>query len=118
MEKLWEEMRAYAEQVEDLEVYLFLFLLLFTLWFIRNTVKYYKGEKKKVKTLHRFAKEGEVESQRQLAKRYQKGYAVKKSCNRAAFWFQKAAYSGDEEAKEHLKSFLEKRNSSGKDKKC
>ncbi|MFT7880036.1 MAG: SEL1-like repeat protein [Sulfurimonas sp.] len=118
MEKLFEEMRRYTSQVEDLEVYCFLLLLLFTLWFIRNTLKYYYGEKKKVKTLHRFAKEGEADSQFQLAKRYQKGYAVKKSCNRAAFWFQKAAYSGDEEAKEHLKSFLEKRNSSGNDKKC
>jgi TPR repeat protein len=118
VEKLLEEIILYADQVEDLEVYIFLLLLFFTLWFIRNTMKYYYGEKKKVKTLHRFAKEGEVDSQYQLAKRYQKGYAVKKSCNLAAFWFQKAAYSGDEEAKEHLKSFLEKRNSSGNDKKC
>ena len=118
MEKLLEEIIAYVQQAEELEIYIFLFLLLFTLWFIRNTVKYYYGEKKKVKTLHRFAKEGEVHSQCQLAKRYQKGYAVKKSCNQAAFWFQKASYSGDEEAKEHLKTFLEKRNSSGNDKKC
>lgn len=105
-------------KIEDLEVYIFLILLLFTLWFIRNTVKYYLGEKKTVKRLHRFAKEGEVESQYQLAKRYQKGSAVKKSCNRAAFWYQKAAYSGDEKAREHLKSFLEKRRRSRKQEKC
>lgn len=118
MDKFIEEFITYTGTIEDLEVYLFLFLLLFTFWFIRNTVKYYRGEKKKVKTLHRFAKEGEVESQYQLAKRYQKGNAVIKSCTKAAFWYQKAAYAGDEEARVHLKFFLEKRKSARNDKKC
>ena len=108
----------YVSKIEDLEVYILLFLSLFTLWFIRSTIKYYKGEKKKVKILHRFAKEGEVQSQFQLAKRFQKGIAVKKSCNQAAFWYQKAAYSGDEQAQEHLKKFLEKRSRSRDHKKC
>ncbi|MDD3500462.1 SEL1-like repeat protein [Sulfurovum sp.] len=105
-------------KIEDFEVYIFLILLIFTLWFIRNTVKYYQGEKKTVKRLHRFAKEGEVESQYQLAKRFQKGNAVKKSCNQAAFWYQKAAYSGDEKAQEHLKLFLEKQKRSRDKNRC
>lgn len=118
MEKLLEEIIGYIEKIEDLEVYLFLVLLLFTIWFIRNTIKYHQGEKKKVKRLLRFAKEGEVQSQYQLAKRYQKGNSVKKSCAKAAFWYQKAAYSGDEEAREHLNLFLKKHNSSRNHKRC
>jgi TPR repeat protein len=98
----------YISKIENLELYLFLILLLFTLWFIRNTIKYYKGEKKKVKTLHRFAKAGEVAAQFQLAKRYQKGKAVKKSCNKAAFWYRQAAYSGDKAAKEQWTLFFKK----------
>lgn len=118
MEKYYQVFIDYCNSVEDLEFYIFTFLLLFTLWFIRNTILHYKGEKRKVKLLHRYAKEGEAESQYKLAKRYQKGEAVKKSCNRAAFWYQKAAYSGDEEARKHLKSFLEKRNKSRNKKRC
>jgi TPR repeat protein len=118
MDKRIEEIIVDIGKIEDIEVYIFLILLLFTLWFIRNTVKYYQGEKKAVKRLHRFAKEGEVQSQYQLAKRYQKGNAVRKSCNQAAFWYQKAAYSGDEKAQEHLKLFLEKRRRSRKQEKC
>ena len=118
MEKYYQAFIDYCKSVEDLELYIFIFLLLFTLWFIRNTFFHYKGEKRKVKQLHRFAKEGETESQFKLAKRYQKGEAVKKSCNQAAFWYQKAAYSGDEEAREHLKTFLEKRNKSRNKKRC
>jgi len=94
----------YFNDMENIELYIILALFIFTIWFILNTVKYYKGEKRKVKHLHRFAKEGEVEAQHHLAKRYQKGYAVKKSCQKAAFWYQKAAFSGDDDAK----SFLEK----------
>lgn len=109
MEKSSQSILTYFNGIEDIELYLFIFLLLFTLWFIRNTFLHYKAEKRKVKHLHRFAKEGEVESQHQLAKRYQKGNAVKKSCNQAAFWYQKAAFSGDEDAREHLKKFLERR---------
>ncbi|UFH58521.1 SEL1-like repeat protein [Sulfurovum mangrovi] len=117
MEKL-EGIIAYITKIENLELYLFLFLLLFTLWFIRNTVKYYKGEKKKVKTLHRFAKAGESDSQYQLAKRYQKGKAVKKSCNKAAFWYRQAAYSGDKAAKKQWRLFLKKRKSTRNNNKC
>ena len=51
---------------------------------------------------------------RTLQKRYQKGKQVKKSCEKAAFWYQKAAFSGDEKAKGHLEKFFEKYNRKGK----
>ena len=95
--------------MENLELYILLALLLFTLWFIRNTIKYYKGEKRNVKHLHRFAKEGEVKAQNHLAKRYHKGNMVKKSAQRAAFWSQKAAFSGDTDAKEFLETITKKK---------
>jgi len=91
----------------DGEVIIFGLLALFTLWFIRNTINYYYGEKRKLKHMHRFAKEGDVEAQRHLAKRYRKGDMVRKSCDQAAFWYQKAAFSGDEEAKGFLQKFFE-----------
>ena len=94
----------FFEALEHLELSIIVALFIFTVWFILNTIKYYKGEKRKVKHLHRFAKEGEADAQHHLAKRYQKGFAVKKSCQKAAFWYQKAAFSGDPDAK----SFLEK----------
>ena len=94
----------FFEDLENIELYIIVALFIFTVWFILNTIKYYKGEKRKVKHLHRFAKEGEADAQHHLAKRYQKGFAVKKSCQKAAFWYQKAAFSGDPDAK----SFLEK----------
>lgn len=99
----------YLEKIEHLELYIIVVLCIFTIWFIFNTVKYYKGEKRKVKHLHRFAKEGETKEQYHLAKRYQKGYAVKKNCQQAAFWYQKAAFSGDEDAKDSLEKMLEKK---------
>ena len=99
----------YFNDIENIELYIIFALLVFTLWFILNTIKYYKGEKRKVKHLHRFAKEGEVEAQHHLAKRYQKGYAVKKSCQKAAFWYQKAAFSGDSDAKSFLEKILKKK---------
>ena len=40
---------------------------------------------------------------------------VKKNCQKAAFWYQKAAFSGNEEAKGALQKFLE--NSKNKKKK-
>ena len=92
-----------------MELYILLALLLFTLWFIRNTIKYYKGEKRNVKHLHRFAKEGEVEAQKHLSKRYHKGNMVKKSPQNAAFWSQKAAFSGDTDAKEFLETIRKKK---------
>jgi len=97
----------------NIELYLLVVLLLFTLWFIRSTVKYYFGQKRKLKQMHRFAKEGDLEAQRHLAKRYQKGDILPKSCERAAYWYQKAAFSGDDEAKGFLEKFLE-----NKRKKC
>ena len=89
------------------ELYLLVVLFLFTLWFIRSTIRYYYGEKRKLKHMHRFAREGDLEAQQHLAKRYQKGDILPKSCERAAYWYQKAALSGDEEAKGFLEKFLE-----------
>jgi len=99
----------FFENLENIELYIIIALFVFTVWFIINTIKYYKGEKRKVKHLHRFAKEGEAEAQHHLAKRYQKGFAVKKSCQKAAFWYQKAAFSGDPDAKDHLKKIRKKK---------
>lgn len=92
--------------MENLELYLIAGLTLFLIWFIYNTVKYYYGEKRKMKNLHRFAKEGEVEAQHDLAHSYEEGKVVKKDLKKAAFWYQQAAFSGDEEAKGELKKFL------------
>jgi len=97
------------KNIEDIELYIIVVLFLFIIWFIFNTKKFYHGEKRKIKNLHRFAKEGEVEAQQDLAQRYQKGEMVKKSCDHAAFWYQKAAFSGDEKAKGYLQKFLDKR---------
>ena len=94
-------------KIENIELYLIVFLILFTLWFIRNTVEHYHGEKRKIKNLHRFAKEGEREAQHHLAQHYHKGYFVKKNCERAAFWYHSAALKGDEKAKGHLENFLQ-----------
>ena len=51
----------------------------------------------------------EAEAQHHLAKRYQKGTAVKKSCQQAAFWYQKAAFSGDTDAKNFLEDMRKKK---------
>jgi len=92
--------------MENFELYIIGLLIVAIIWISVNTVKYYRGEKRKVKHLHRFAKEGEVEAQSKLAKRYHKGNMVKKDCQKAAFWYQKAAFKGDKEAKEHLEKFF------------
>ena len=97
------------QNTENIELYIFVFLVLFTLWFIANTVKYYKGEKRKVKNLHRFAREGESISQYELAKRYAKGDAVRKSCQNAAYLSQKASFSGDKNAQNFLDKILKNR---------
>ena len=99
----------YFNDLENIELYIIVALFIFTIWFIFNTIKYYKGEKRKVKHLHRFAKEGESDAQHHLAQRYQKGYAVKKSCRKAAFWYQKAAFSGDDDARSFLEKMLKKK---------
>ncbi len=103
---------------EDIELYVLIGLFIFTVWFVINTIKYYYGEKRKIRHLHRFAKEGERDAQYTLAKRYQKGDMVKKSCQNAAFWYQKAALSGDEKAKSHLQTFLEKHRKGREKDKC
>jgi TPR repeat protein len=100
---------------DDIELYAIVLLMIFLWWFIKNTIKFYHGEKKRVKHLHRFAKDGEVESQVELGEHYQKGKVVKKSCDRAAYWYNRAALSGDDEAKGYLEKFMQKRK--GK-KKC
>ncbi len=97
------------KHIENIELYIIVFLIFFTLWFMLNTVKYYKGEKRKVKHLHRFAREGESLSQYELAKRYAKGQAVRKSCQNAAFLSQKAAFAGDDRAQVLLEKILKKR---------
>jgi len=102
--------------MENFELYLIVGLVVFTLWFIFNTKKFYFGEKRKVQNLHRFAKEGEVEAQQELAEYYQKGKMVKQNCDKAAFWYQKAAFSGDEKAKGYLQKFLDKGKDNRKNK--
>lgn len=99
----------YLKELENVELYLIAVLFIFTIWFIFNTIKYYKGEKRNVKHLHRFAKEGEVEAQNNLAKRYHKGNMLKKSSQRAAFWYQKASFSGDDNAREFLETIMKKK---------
>jgi TPR repeat protein len=103
---------------EDLEFYALIVLFLFTIWFVVNTFRYYYAQKRRIRHLHRFAKEGEKESQLQLAQRYQKGEMVKKSCRNAAFWYQKAAFSGDEKARNYLQNFLEKHRRGDHKNKC
>ena len=93
--------------MEEIEIYILGGVALFTLWFIRHTINYYYGEKRRFKQMQRFAREGDTEAQRYLAKKYQEGEIVKKSCDQAAFWYQKAAFSGDEEAKGFLRKFFE-----------
>ena len=105
----------YLRDTENIELFMIALLFLFTLLLIINTVQFYKSEKRKVKHLHRFAKEGEVDAQNKLAKRYEKGDMVKKDCDRAAFWYQNAAFNGDKIARGQLRAFLNKRK---KKKKC
>ena len=100
---------------DNIELYAIAIIIIFLLWFIRHTIKYYYKEQKRLKHLHKFAKEGEVESQLELGKHYQKGKVVKKSCERAAYWYNRAALNGDEEAQGYLEKFME--NQGGK-KKC
>ena len=100
--------------MKNIELYIIAALIGIIILLIFNTWKYYRGEKRNVKNLHRFAKEGEVEAQSALAKRYQKGNMVKKDCQKAAFWYQSAAFKGDEKSKGYLKNFFDKK----KKKKC
>ncbi len=76
---VWGNSMKVLEYFENIELYLIIVLIVFILWLMRNTVKYYKGEKRKIKHLHRFAKEGEEDSQYKLAQRFQKGNMVKRT---------------------------------------
>jgi TPR repeat protein len=96
-------------KISDIELYLIVVLAIFLWWFIRNTIKLYYGKKRRLKHLHKFAKEGEVESQVELGKHYQNGEIVDKSCQRAAYWYHRASLNGDSEAKEYLKKFKNKK---------
>jgi TPR repeat protein len=98
------------EPMKNIELYLIVVLFFFTLWFIYSTIKYYKGEKRKVKHLHRFARQGETLSQYELAKRYAKGQAVRKSCQNAASFSQKAAFSGDKDAQKLFEKIIKNRS--------
>jgi len=99
----------YIKSIEDIELYLILFLIFFIIWFIFNTIAYHKGQKRKVKNLHRFAQKGEVKAQSDLAKHYHKGKVVKKNLDSAAFWYQKAYFAGDKKAKSVLDKFIYKK---------
>lgn len=97
--------------VKDLELYIIAFLCCFILWLIFNTIKFYKGQRRKVKHLHRFARKGETISQYELAKLYAKGQTVRKSYQNAAFLSQKAAFSGDKNAQKLLDKILKSHRS-------
>lgn len=99
----------YFGSSEAFELYMIAALLLVILWLILNTFRFYKSEKRKVRHLHRFAKEGEADAQHSLAQRYHKGNAVKKNCQKAAFWYQKAAFSGKDDAKFFLDKIRKKK---------
>ena len=103
--KLLEDLK----NIEDLELYIIPALIVFILWLILNTIKYYKGEKRKIKHLHRFAKAGETLEQYHLAQRYNKGNMMKKNKRNAAFWSQKASFSGDKKAQALLDEILKKK---------
>ena len=102
------------KNIEDIELYTIIILAIFTIWFIFNTISYYHNQKRKIKHLHTFAKDGDIEAQTELANRYSKGKQVKKDCEKAAFWYQKAAFSGNEFAKINFKKFLSKQKSKNK----
>ncbi len=104
--------------MKNFELYIIIILLAMIVWILYDSIKHYRGLKRKLKNLHYFAKEGEVRSQNQLAKHYQRGEMVKKDCQKAAFWYQKAAFKGDREARNHLKDFFEYNKKNIKKTKC
>ena len=97
------------KHIEDIELYIIGVLIIFILWLIINTIKYYRGEKRKIKHLHRFAKEGETLAQYHLAQRYYKGNMMKKNKRNAAFWSQKASFSGDKKAQALFDEIVKKK---------
>ena len=94
--------------MKNIELYLTLVITLVVIYLIINTIFYYKCEKRKVKYLHRFAKNGEVDAQRELAKRYYSGNFLPKNRQLSAFWCQKALFAGDTTAKDFLDKILQK----------
>lgn len=100
------------KDIDNIELYAILFLTIFTIWFIYSTIRYYIAQKRIVKNLHHFAKANDANSQYELAKRYAKANAVKKSCQNAAFFSQKASFLGNKEAKEFLDKLKENKNCS------
>jgi len=95
--------------MKNIELYIIVIIVISLIWLIVDTIKYYRGEKRKLKNLHRFAKEGEVEAQTTLAHHYEEGEMVKKDYKKAAFWYQKAAFKGDLLARRYLKRILKNR---------
>lgn len=93
------------KNMENFELYLIVILILVLLGLILNTIKYYRGEKRKLKNLHHFAKEGEVEAQENLAKHYEKGKMLKKNTQKAAFWQQRATFSEARKSRELPEDF-------------
>jgi len=100
--------------VENFELYLIVILIVVLLGIILNTIKYYRGEKRKVKNLHRFAKDGEVDAQHHLAEHYEKGNVVKKDTQKAAFWRQIASFSENRKVKDTLLYDLENKTNQKK----
>jgi len=88
--------------MENFELYLIVILVIVLFGIILNTITYYRGEKRKVKNLHRFAKEGEMDAQHHLAKHYEKGKMVKQDSEKAAFWYQRASFSNAKMEKDTL----------------
>lgn len=95
---------------QNIELYSIIVLCVTIIWLIYNAIQYYKGEKRKIKHLHRFAKDGELESQEKLAQRYETGNMIIQDYERAAFWYQNAAFNTNLKSKERLRNFLDKRD--------
>jgi len=94
--------------MQNIQLYLIVILIVVIVFFVIDAVKYYKSQKRKIKNLHRFAKNGEKEAQRKLAKYYENGdNMVMKNKNKAAYWYQNAAFLGDKLAKKELKKYLD-----------
>jgi hypothetical protein len=83
---------------ENIELYFILFLSLFTLWFIVNTVKYYKSKRRKLKPWHRFSREDAILSQYELAKRYAKNQEVQKRYQNVTHFAKKTVGFKDRKA--------------------
>lgn len=84
----------YIQSVEEFELYAISVLFLFTLWFIVNTILYYRAEKRRLKQLRHFNNRREVFSQTTIGKYYDKGHIVKRNYCNAVFWSKKVAFAG------------------------